>query len=261
MSLLGALLVSAVLTAGLTSRTAWPRLVVEQFPGPVRRAIAVVVLTLTLAVTAILPLSRIGHPAPMIDIESMSVPELFLGHAILAGCLLAWWALAGCRPLPAFLHFRLDRPREQIKIGVVAGLGGWAVTMLVMALTGALLGVGADAGAAGGVEPEIPEMVRAIVGLSIPMRLALVCSAGFFEELFFRSFLQARGGLLLSTILFTASHASYGMPLMLVGVFTVSIVLGRVFARRGDVVPCMVAHAVFDAVQLFVILPVVVANG
>jgi membrane protease YdiL (CAAX protease family) len=104
-------------------------------------------------------------------------------------------------------------------------------------------------------------MVRAIVGLSIPMRLALVCSAGFFEELFFRSFLQARGGLLLSTILFTASHASYGMPFMLVGVFTVSVVLGRVFARRGDVVPCMVAHAVFDAVQLFVILPVVVASG
>ena len=259
MSLLGALIVSAVLTVGLTSRAAWPRLVVEEFPGPVRRALAYLVLTVTLGVTAILPLSRIGQPAPVIDFERMSVAELFLGHAILAGCLLAWWALAGRRPLPAFLHLRLDRPREQVRSGVLAGLGGWAVTMLAMTLVGALFGIGA--GATAGGQPEIPEMVRAIVGLSVPTRLALVCSAGFFEELFFRSFLQARSGLLLSTILFTASHASYGMPFMLVGVFTVSIVLGRVFARRGDVVPCMVAHAVFDAVQLFVILPLVVAGG
>jgi membrane protease YdiL (CAAX protease family) len=259
MSLLGALIVSAVLTAGLTSRTAWPRLVVEDFPGPFRRLLAYLVLTCTLALTAILPLSRIGHPAPVIDLDSLSTPELFLGHAILAGALLAWWALAGFRPLPAFLHLHLREPRRQLRQGLAAGLGGWAITMLVMTLIGAVLGIGRDA--AGGVQPEVPEMVRAIVGLSVPTRIVLVCSAGFFEELFFRSFLQARSGLLLSTVLFTASHASYGMPFMLVGVFTVSVVLGRVFERRADVVPCMIAHAVFDAIQLFVILPLVVAGG
>jgi len=259
MSLLGALIVSAVVTAGLTSRVAWPRLVVEEFPGPVRRALAYLLLTVTLAVTAILPFSRIGQPAPLVDFEQMSGPELFLGHAILAGSLLGWWALAGFRPLGAFLHLRLDRPRQQLREGVLTGLFGWAITMLAMALAGALLGIGGDA--AGGVEPRIPEMVRSIVGLSVPTRLLLVCSAGFFEELFFRSFLQARSGLLLSTVLFTASHASYGMPFMLLGVFAVSVVLGRVFERRADVVPCMVAHAVFDAIQLFVILPLVVAGG
>lgn len=259
MSLLGALIVSAVLTAGLTSRVAWPRLVVEDFPSPLRRLLAYLVLTFTLAVTAVLPLSRIGRPAPVIDLDRMSVPELFLGHAILAGSLLAWWALAGFRPLPEFLHLHLDDPPRQVRKGIATGLGGWAITMLVMTLVGALFGVGRDA--AGGVTPEVPEMVRAIVGLSVPTRLALVLSAGFFEELFFRSFLQARSGLLLSTILFTASHASYGMPFMLVGVFTVSVVLGRTFERRADVVPCMVAHASFDAIQLFVILPMVVAGG
>lgn len=260
MSLLGALIVSAVLTAGLTSRVAWPRLVVEEFPSALRRLLACVVLSCTLAITAVLPLSRIGHPAPDVDLASMSMLELFLGHAILAAALLAWWALAGFRPLTAFLHLRLDAPRWQLREGLVAGLGGWVITMLVMTLIGALLGVGRDA-ASGGVKPEVPEMVRAIVGLPFSTRLALVLSAGFFEELFFRSFLQARGGLVLSTVLFTASHASYGMPFMLVGVFTVSVVLGRVFERRGDVVPCMIAHALFDAIQLFVILPLVVASG
>lgn len=260
MSLLGALIVSAVLTAGLTSRVAWPRLVVEEFPGPIRRLLAFAVLSFTLAITAILPLSRIGHPAPAIDLAQMSTPELFLGHAILAIALLSWWALAGFRPLSSFLHLRLDRPRQQLRTGVKAGIGGWLITMIAMTLIGALFGVGRDV-ASGSVKPEVPEMVRAIVGLSVVTRIVLVCSAGFFEELFFRSFLQARGGLVLSTLLFTASHASYGMPFMLVGVFVVSIVLGRTFEKnRADVVPCMIAHAVFDAIQLFVILPLVVAG-
>ena len=259
MSLFGALIVSAVLTAGLTSRSGWPRFVMETFPGAFRRLAACAVLTVTLAITAILPLSRIGQPPPVIDFENLSVPGLFLGHAILAVCLLSWWALAGFRPLPAFLHLHLREPRRQVREGIAAGLGGWAITMLVMTSLGLLLGVGRDA--AGSVTPEVPEMMRAIVGLSLPTKLVLVCSAGFFEELFFRSFLQARTGLLLSTVLFTASHASYGMPFMLVGVFTVSVVLGRVFERRADVVPCMVAHALFDAIQLLVILPRVVASG
>lgn len=259
MTLLGALIVSAVLTVGLTARVAWPRLVVEEFPGPLRRGLAHAVLIVTLAVTAILPLSHIGQPPPEMSFEGIHMVELFLGHAVLATCLLLWWALAGFRPLAGFLHLRLDRPREQLRSGVLVGLGGWAITMLTMTVSGTLLGLGGDAAVS--PQSEVPQLVRAIVELPLLVRVALVCSAGFFEELFFRSFLQSRGGLLLSTVLFTASHASYGMPLMLVGVFAVSVVLGRAFAKRGDVVPCIVAHAVFDAIQLFVVLPAVVAAG
>jgi membrane protease YdiL (CAAX protease family) len=258
MSLLGALIVSAVLTFGLTARSAPPRLVVEQFPSPTRRLIAYVILSVTLALTAILPLSHFGQPAPELHTEHIALSELFLGHALLATCLLAWWALAGFRPLASFLHVRFDRPLAQLRLGILAGLGGWAMTMLAMTVVGSLLGVGA---APSGAEAEVPQIVRAIVGLPLAVRIALVCSAGVVEELFFRSFLQARSGLVLSTLLFTASHTSYGLPLMLVGVFVVSVVLGRVFRQRGDVVPCMIAHALFDAIQLFVILPVVVAAG
>ena len=259
MSLLGALIVSAVLTVGLTARVSWPRLVVEEFPSPLRRVLAYLVLAVTLGLTAILPLSHVGQPPPDALLDRISLPELFLGHALLATCLLLWWALAGFRPPGAFLHLRLDRPLAQLRTGLVAGVGGWAITMLAMTVTGTLLGLGREV--PGGEQAEIPDLVRAIVELPVLTRVLLVCSAGFFEEVFFRSFLQARSGLLLSTLLFTASHATYGMPFMLVGVFTVSVVLGRTFARRGDVVPCIVAHALFDAIQLFVVLPVVVAGS
>ena len=233
MTLLGALIVSAVLTVGLTARVAWPRLVVEEFPGPLRRGLAHAVLIVTLAVTAILPLSHIGQPPPEMSFEGIHMVELFLGHAVLATCLLLWWALAGFRPLAGFLHLRLDRPREQLRSGVLVGLGGWAITMLTMIVSGTPARPRREMRAVS-PQSEVPQLVRAIVELPLLVRVALVCSAGFFEELFFRSFLQSRGGLLLSTVLFTASHASYGMPLMLVGVFAVSVVLGRVVreARR-----------------------------
>ena len=258
MSLLGALIVSAVLTFGLTARVAWPRLIVEEFPSPVRRVLAYVVLSCTLGLTAVLPLSHLGKPAPEFAVDRIALPELFLGHALLMSCLLIWWALAGFRPLRGFLHLRLAQPLQQLRAGILTGLSGWAVTVLTMTLAGALLGVGREASVDGTVE-QIPALMRAIVGLPLLTRVALVCSAGIVEELFFRSFLQARSGLVLSTLLFTASHASYGMPLMLVGVFAVSVVLGLAFRRRDDIVPCMIAHALFDAIQLFVILPAVVA--
>lgn len=257
MSLLGALIVSAVLTFGLTARVAWPRLIVEEFPSPARRMLAYLVLSFTLGLTAILPLSRFGQAAPELSAARIALPELFLGHALLATCLFLWWALSGFRPPARFLHLRFGRPLQQLRLGILAGLGGWAATMLVMTIVGGLLGVGQESPA--GAEAEIPEIVRAIVTLPLGVRIALVCSAGVVEELFFRSFLQSRSGLLLSTLLFTASHTSYGLPLMLVGVFVVSLVLGRLFRERDDVVPCMIAHALFDAIQLFVILPMVVA--
>ena len=67
-----------------------------------------------------------------------------------------------------------------------------------------------------------------------------------------------RIGLVVSSILFAMSHFSYGLPSMIVGVFTISLIIGRTFARSGDLLPCIIAHGVFDAVQLLVILPLAV---
>jgi membrane protease YdiL (CAAX protease family) len=262
MRLLSALVLSAVFTSGLMARQRPLRLEVEPFPGPVRWAIAVGLLVVVLAITVFLPLEGLfGEPAAP-DLENLSFSTLFAGHAVLGGFLVLWWALSGFSAPARFLHLSLAQPMRRTSVGVGAGVAAWVLTIGAMAAVAAVLGLGEEA-AGGGSSPagvgEIPDVVRFLVALSPWRRLLLVLSAGIFEEAFFRSFLQPRAGLLLSTALFTVSHASYGVPFMLVGVFTVSLVLGWLFRAQRDVLPCMVAHSVFDAVQLFVVLPVVVS--
>jgi membrane protease YdiL (CAAX protease family) len=75
------------------------------------------------------------------------------------------------------------------------------------------------------------------------------------EEAFFRSFLQKRIGLIASTILFALAHFTYGNPLLLIGVTVISLVIGITFHRTKNVLPGVIAHGVFDAIQLFVIVP------
>ena len=59
-------------------------------------------------------------------------------------------------------------------------------------------------------------------------------------------------------MLFALSHFSYGLPFMIVGVFTISLIIGRTLARTGDLLPCIIAHGIFDGVQLLIVLPWVV---
>ncbi|HZR82154.1 MAG TPA: CPBP family intramembrane glutamic endopeptidase [Candidatus Binatia bacterium] len=266
MRLLSAVLVSAVVTAGLIARRRSPRLSIEPFPSVARAAVAVVLLVGVLAVTVFLPLQGIfGESAPP-DLENASFLSLFAGHVVLGGFLLVWWGLAGFVAPERFLRLSLQRPARRVWFGFGAGLAGWMATIAAMAAAAYFLGLGERAaGMSGGGDAaagvgEIPDVVRFLVGLPVWRRLLLVISAGVFEEAFFRSFLQPRAGLFLSTLLFTMSHASYGMPFMLIGVFTVSLVLGLLFRASDDVLPCMVAHSVFDGVQLLVVLPFVVSS-
>jgi membrane protease YdiL (CAAX protease family) len=146
-----------------------------------------------------------------------------------------------------------------LQLGAAGGAAAWAVTMAVMAIVGTAVGAIEPEVVEPAARGEIPEVVRWIVDRSAFQRSLLILSAAVVEEAFFRSFLQARCGIVISSLFFMASHGSYGLPLMLVGVFTVSLVLGWIFRARNNVLPCMIAHGVFDAVQLFLILPAVVS--
>lgn len=253
MRLISSVILSAVFTIGLTARKEGLCLTIERFPTASRRTAALCLLSLTLAVTVFLPL--LGFRAQgEADPTEISYPSLFLGHAVLAGFLAAWWGLSGFPRLAWFLHLRRPSLRT-LRRGVLAGLAGWAASLGVMLVVGS---VATRLEAIPGGEVDVPEVVRAIVGLPIAQQLLLILSAMVVEEAFFRSFLQARGGLLLSSILFAASHSSYGLPLMLVGVFAVSVVLGWVFRVTNNVLPCMIAHGVFDSVQLLLVLPQVI---
>jgi membrane protease YdiL (CAAX protease family) len=258
-----ALPLSAVVTLFLIRRDTWPCFAVERFPTPFRRHFAIALLILVLGLTSFAPLIAFDSADPPQDFTGVGFSSLFLGHALLASFLLLWWMLAGRPPSTEYLHLRIapNHLVAELQLGAAGGAAAWAVTMTVMALVGT---------AVGGLEPsaletsgqnQIPHVVRWIVELSVPERLILILSAAVVEEGFFRSFLQVRCGILLSSLFFMASHATYGLPLMLVGVFTVSVVLGWIFRARDNVLPCMVAHGVFDAVQLFLILPAVVGRG
>jgi membrane protease YdiL (CAAX protease family) len=55
--------------------------------------------------------------------------------------------------------------------------------------------------------------------------------------------------------MFTAAHGVYGQPLVLVGILVISTVLSITFVLYGNVLPCIVAHGTFDAIQMFVLIP------
>lgn len=262
--------IAAALVLGLAWRTRRPRLRLDPgaFPSRWRAACAAALLVAVLAAIVVQPLLGLAGSGATVDVAGASYARLFAAHALLGTFLLAWWVLAGFPPASVFLSLPTSDLATRLLLGLGAGLGVWVLTIGSMSLLGVGLlwlagGFQAAADGTAAIAPDtagvVPEAVDYLVGLSVPRRLLLVASAGVFEEAFFRSFLQPRAGLLLSSVLFTASHAGYGSPMLMAGVFLLSIALGRLFREKQDVLPCMVAHSVFDAVQLLVILPLVAA--
>ena len=101
----------------------------------------------------------------------------------------------------------------------------------------------------------IPPLVGYVARQPWALRLGISLSAGLVEEGFFRGFLQPRLGLALTTLLFVLAHAGYGQPLQLVAVGLLSIVYGLLTRWRGNIWAAATAHALFDAVQLLVVIP------
>ncbi len=100
-----------------------------------------------------------------------------------------------------------------------------------------------------------PAMIPWLAGQPVALRLAIALSAGMVEEVFFRGLLQPRAGVVLSTALFALAHAAYGEPFLLVGVTLLSLLYAGLVRWRQSVWAAIAAHALFDAVQLLVVIP------
>jgi membrane protease YdiL (CAAX protease family) len=141
---------------------------------------------------------------------------------------------------------------QELGLGLVLGVFAWAVVLLgIMAIAYLLYLLGA----ADALPKQPPALVPFIAGLPILVRVLISLSAGVVEEWFFRGFLQPRMGILLSTFLFALAHFSYGQPFMLVGVTLLSLVYGLLVRWRQNIWPSIAAHALFDGIQLLVIVP------
>jgi membrane protease YdiL (CAAX protease family) len=223
----------------------------DGFPTPAAKYFAYAWLGLFMILLAFLVTGSALRPPTVKQLAATPFYALFMLHAILFVFLLGWWLATGRPGLREFLNIRHERPVEVVAIGVSVGVGGWIITILTALMVALLLR------AAGLItEPaEPPPMIGWMAALPIWKKATIVLSAMTIEEFFFRSFLQKRIGLLASTLLFARAHFTYGNPLLLIGVTIISLIIGAAFHRTKNVVPGIIAHGVFDAFKLFVIVP------
>lgn len=224
----------------------------DRFPVPLAKHIAYgwLLLFMVLLALAVAGAAQ-SHPTAQ-QLARTPFYSLFQLHAMLILFLLGWWVLSGRPPLREFLNIRHERPAEVVAIGISVGVGGWIFTLTTAFLVALIL-------KAVGVLPEPadpPPMIGWMAALPWWKKATIILSAMTVEEAFFRSFLQKRIGLIASTILFALAHFTYGNPLLLIGVSIISLVIGVTFYRTKNVVPGVIAHGVFDAIQLFVIVPI-----
>jgi membrane protease YdiL (CAAX protease family) len=179
--------------------------------------------------------------------------RIFALHWILIIFLVVWWLLTGRPRLADYLSIRAEGVGKAVMTGLAVGFGGWIFTLAIALVIGLLL-------TAAGLMPKNPQpspMIGYMAGLALWKKITIVFSAMTVEEAFFRGWLQKRVGVIASTILFAIAHSGLGQPLLLIGVFIISLIIGFTFYRTKNLIPGIVAHGVFDAIQLLVILPVV----
>lgn len=225
---------------------------VDQFPSPVVKVIAYLWLgAFFFIVTVLIVTSSMHVPTPK-ELAHVPFYSLFLLHAILVVFLIGWWLMTRRPRIDIFLNIRTDHVGEAVMTGFAVGVGGWIVTILIAIAIAAVL-------AASGLipkNPQPPPMIGWMASLPLWKKGAIVLSAMVIEEAFFRGWLQKRIGLIASTVLFALAHSGLGQPLLLIGVSIISLIIGVTFYRTKNLIPGMIAHGIFDGVQLFVIIPI-----
>ncbi len=229
-----------------------------------RRFVYLSLLLLTLYLGVFQVLSLIGLSQD-VELDGIASWQLFSLHFVFVCFLVSHWLLSqGASVLEGDEpgDRRLEEGREvsrarswatELLLGTLVGAGLWAAVLLTLLLIGGFWSQ------LTGNEPsgEVPAMVEWIGTQPLALRLAVALSAGVVEETFFRGYLQARVGVLASTLLFVVAHFSYGQPLLLVGVSLLSLAFAALVVWRRSVLAAIAAHTVFDVIQLVVVIPTV----
>ncbi len=225
----------------------------DRFSSPLMKVLAYILLALLMFGLAILiTASSLRIPTAQ-ELARQPFYLLFGLHAILFVFLLGWWLLTRRPPIGEFLSIPRQGNGDAVLTGFAVGVGGWIFTISVALVIGLIL-------TASGLMPKHPQpspMIAWIAGLPVWKKAMIVLSAMTIEEAFFRGWLQKRIGIIASTALFALAHSGLGQPFLLIGVSVISLVIGFTFYRTKNLIPGIIAHGIFDAVQLFVIIPVV----
>jgi len=224
------------------------------FALPARRVLGLGALAVALAMSSFAALTAGGGGAE-VDYSRIASWQLFALHIVLVGVTAAWFAAGYAGSGASFreqVGLAARRPGREVVLGLLVGVGAWLVVIVAAALAALLV-------SALGGEKLLPEKppgaVAWIAGQSVALRAGLALSAGVVEEVFFRGVLQPRTGILFSTVLFALAHLSYGEPFLLVGVTLLSLIYGLLVRWRQSLWAAITAHAVFDLVQLLIVVP------
>jgi membrane protease YdiL (CAAX protease family) len=238
------------------------------FAQPGRRITAILLVAFAFWVGVFAALGNLGRgEAP--DLTGISDWQLFTLQLLFLAVVLGWFALGfagtgdalpgnAAPPLGARFAVQLGfaTPRRGLEMGVgaVAGVAAWLVVLGGVLLFALLLSTlfGEEL-----LPQSPPAVIPWIASRPVLLRLGIALSAGIVEETFFRGFLQPRIGIVLSTLLFALAHLSYDQPIMLVGVGLLSILYGLLVRWRRNLWPAIVAHFLFDAIQLLIVIPAV----
>ncbi|HVR08600.1 MAG TPA: CPBP family intramembrane glutamic endopeptidase [Thermoanaerobaculia bacterium] len=140
---------------------------------------------------------------------------------------------------------------REVLIGLALGACAWGAVLLALFVAAlAIYALGGEKAL-----PKPSAIVPWIASLPVLVRVMVSLSAGFVEEIFFRGFLQPRIGIALSTGCFVLAHLSYGQPFMLFFIALLSLIYASLVRWRQTIWPTIAAHALFDGVQLLVIIP------
>lgn len=224
---------------------------VDYFATSIHKVAAYAWFSLLILVMTGVVVASSRNPATADQLKDASFWSLFSFHVVLLVFLAGWWLLTGRPRLGAFLNIPRENSGTALLSGLAVGVGGWMITILLALLVASILA------AANLISTDIAPspMMPWLANLEVWKKIIVVVMAMTVEEFFFRAWLQKRIGLIASTIIFAVGHAGYGQPAMLIGVTIISLVIGMTFYRTKDLRPCIIAHGVFDAIQIFVIVP------
>ena len=225
----------------------------DHFSSGLTKILAYLWLALLLFGLAILIIGSSLKTPTAKELAHVPFYSLFALHGILIVFLAGWWLLTRRPPLGQFFNIPRRGNGDAVLIGFAVGVGGWIFTISVALVIGLLL-------SASGLLPKNPQpspMVAWMAALPLWKKGVIVLSAMTVEEAFFRGWLQKRVGVIASTALFALAHSGLGQPLLLIGVAVISLIIGVTFYRTKNLIPGIIAHGIFDAVQLFVVIPVV----
>ena len=224
----------------------------DHFSSPAVKGLAYAWLAIFMFLLCLLIVASSQAPPSSKDLAKVPFYSLFSLHAILIVFLIGWWLMVGRPSLMEFFNIQRQDAGEAVLTGFAVGFGGWMLT-IALALTIALILQ------ATGLLPKQPEpsaMIAWLAALPLWKKALIVLSAMTVEEAFFRGWLQKRAGLIASSVLFALAHSGFGQPFLLIGVAIISLVIGTTFYRTKNLIPAVIAHGVFDAIQLFVIIPI-----